>query len=65
MFLDPFDSAAACGLTKRFGPSSVEVAAMPAWRRLLVACLPASHKWRMSSLAPGIKAFEKSLERSR
>lgn len=65
MFVDPLDRALACGLTKRFGPSSVEVAAMPVWRRVLVGCLPASHKWRLSSLAPKIRAFEKSLERSR
>lgn len=64
MSFDEFDHAVACGLTKRCGPSEVEVQAMPAWRRLSVSCLPTDQRWRLSSLAPEIRAFEKSLERS-
>lgn len=59
MSVDQFDHAVACGLTKRFGPFEVEVASMPAWRRLAVACLPVGQRWRLSALAPEIKALER------
>ena len=63
MSADQFDRAVACGLTKRLGPSAAEVGAMPVWRRLAVACLPVGQRWRLSTLAPEIRAFEQSVGR--
>ena len=64
MSVDAFDRAVACGLTRRCGPSEVEVQVMPAWRRLMVCFLPVGQRWRLSVLAPEIKAFEKSVGRA-
>ena len=58
---DSLNHAAACGLTKRFGPSIAEVAAMASWRRLAIKVLPVSQRWRLSSLAADIKEFDRAL----
>lgn len=60
MFIDRSDFAVKCGLTRRFGPAADEVALMPLWRRALVSCLPKGQRWRLSALAPAIRAFEKT-----
>lgn len=65
MSVDAFDRAVACGLTKRFGPSEVEVRAMSVSRRLVVACLPRNQRWRLSALAEEIRSFERGVGGSR
>jgi hypothetical protein len=60
-----FEFAIICGLTRRFGPYSQEVAAMRTWRRWAVRLLPRRHRWRLSYLASNIRRFERDrFERS-
>jgi len=61
--LAEFNFAAVCGLTRRYGPSSLELMAMSVLRRWAVWLLPRRHRWRMSALAPYIREFDQSTSR--
>ena len=53
--------AVACGLMRRWGPSPAQLAALPWWRRTVCRLLPRGHRWRLHSLAPHIRDFERQL----
>ena len=55
--------AIVCGLMRRWGPSTTQMAALPWWRRTACRVLPRSQRWRMHPLAPAIRGFEDRLAR--
>ena len=57
--------ALVCGLMRRWGPSSAQIAELSCWRRTACRVLPRSQRWRVHPLARTIRDFEDRLTRPR
>ena len=57
--VDELNLALACGLMRRWGPSSAQLVALPWWRRAACRVLPRGHRWRVHPLAPQIREFDR------
>ena len=53
--------ALVCGLMRRWGPSSAQIAELSCWRRAACRVLPRSQRWRVHPLAPTIRELERRL----